>query len=549
MGNQIEFKNISGRAIWLPGPNGEKVQFTKFERKTLPEYYRRYIGKYLTEVRNATVIRPAVNPVHAPPVQRTMIRPQPQHSHFKPRIYNQIRQKTYKVVPAQPKAQPKAVLPRTDPNQLTVAGITCLPQSDLVGVAILSYNRLHCIRRLVESIREKTDMSQIRVFILDESTDQSVVNYLNTITDMTVFHFSRVGIAGNSNRAIRCLAPFKYKLLLNDDVTVQKQGWHKLYFSVPETGIHHFCMRQAGVYGATKSEGKRHSLGGAQVWTISEKPQGAVLAFDNLTFSKVGFFDEDFGIYGLEHVDWSERVSLSGIQPMGYHDLVNSDQFFKIHDEHSAVENRGTLLSEARRIFDAKKANRLMFINPRTIIENKRFSILIATLASRKHLLDRCLAKLLPQITPEVEILIHSDEGQKTTGRKRSELINFASGKYVAAVDDDDLVSDDYVRKIINATNIDVDCCSLEGIITFDGSNPKKFIHSLKYSTWFERDNVYYRCPNHLSPVRRSLAAKVLFADINIGEDKDYSDRLLPLLKTEASIQGAIYNYLYVARK
>ena len=72
----------------------------------------------------------------------------------------------------------------------------------------------------------------------------------------------------------------------------------------------------------------------------------------------------------------------------------------------------------------------------------------------------------------------------------------------------------------------------------------RKFIHSIKYKTWFEENYIYYRCPNHLNPVKRELALKVRFLPQDSGEDCDYSKRLLPLLKTETYIEGIIYNYL-----
>lgn len=56
---------------------------------------------------------------------------------------------------------------------------------------------------------------------------------------------------------------------------------------------------------------------------------------------------------------------------------------------------------------------------------------------------------------------------------------------------------------------------------------------------------VYYRNPNHLNPVKKELAIQVPYKEINFGEDKDYSERLFPLLKTEVYISGIIYYYLY----
>ena len=179
----------------------------------------------------------------------------------------------------------------------------------------------------------------------------------------------------------------------------------------------------------------------------------------------------------------------------------------------------------------------------------KRISLLVCSLESRHRELRHLKNCLAPQLTDAVELLVNVDRGQKTIGLKRNELLEEASGEYIAFIDDDDLVSDDYVEKILTAVESNPDCCGMEGIVTFNGQNPRRFVHSLRYREWFERDGVYYRNPNHLSPVKRELALQVGFPEKNYWEDRDYSARLLHLLNREVYIMGPIYYYLYVKQK
>lgn len=171
-------------------------------------------------------------------------------------------------------------------------------------------------------------------------------------------------------------------------------------------------------------------------------------------------------------------------------------------------------------------------------------SILICSLTQRFKTLKELTEELKKQKTDRVEILIEIDGGQITTGAKRNLLLERAKGDYVAFVDDDDMVSDDYVSKILKAIETCPDCCGMEGIITFQKRQERRlFVHSIQHKEWYEMDKVYYRCPNHLSPVKRELALQTGFPDKTIGEDRDYSMRLLPLLKTEVYIDGPIYFY------
>lgn len=198
-------------------------------------------------------------------------------------------------------------------------------------------------------------------------------------------------------------------------------------------------------------------------------------------------------------------------------------------------------------------------------------SILICHLKSRAALLERLMARLRPQLKdPEcasiisksglppsvsgmdftsigdVEVLIDADEKEITTGQKRNRLLARATGDYICFVDDDDLVPVDYCKKIIkaiNSTNPRPDVIGFEGTLIRKNQPNRRFIHSMKHSTWFEKDKVYYRCPNHLNPVKRELALQVMFPDKTIGEDHDYSKNLHPLLKTEVYVQGSMYEY------
>jgi hypothetical protein len=88
----------------------------------------------------------------------------------------------------------------------------------------------------------------------------------------------------------------------------------------------------------------------------------------------------------------------------------------------------------------------------------------------------------------------------------------------------------------------------MKGIITFNGSNEKKWIISKECGTWYEKDNMYFRTPNHISPVRRDIALKVKFPKIMIGEDYEYSMGILPYLKKEYLIDKELYHYKYVTK-
>lgn len=186
-------------------------------------------------------------------------------------------------------------------------------------------------------------------------------------------------------------------------------------------------------------------------------------------------------------------------------------------------------------------------------IERMKLSILICTLPQRFVMFEDLQFKLKWQINTkyngQVEI-INDSSTKYTTGEKRNHLLEEAKGDFIVFIDDDDEVSDDYVESIIQAIddNPNIDCIGMKGIITFDGANEKKWIISKDCGSWYEKDNMYFRTPNHISPVKRDIALKVKFPKIMIGEDYEYSMGILPYLKHEYLINKELYHYKYVTK-
>jgi GT2 family glycosyltransferase len=420
-----EFQNATGHPIWLPGPNGEKTQFNKFERKPLDDYYKKYVPRYLRMIIMAPLLQPQTQP-------------QTQQPRTQPRMQQMIHNRSVKVQPI-PKVPRTIIIPqimaggpyRTPgeiPGRIGIPHAqatiylnqlvqrTSISISNDVGVGILSYNRLASLQRLVESIRKYTDLLQTTVFISDESTDPAVKEYLKTIQDMCVLeNMERLGVSGNSNRLLRCLERFRYKLLLNDDVEILNSGWENLYISSSKTtGIHHFCMRQPGVYGATATEGTIADISSVKVQTITEKPHGAVMFFDNKAFKTVGYFDEAlFGLYGMEHVDWSNRVSLSKIQLPGFHDVVNSTAFFKIHHEKSAVAERHLYQSAKMKYQEVKANASRLNVQPsaKSAVPSVSYVIPFRGL-DRKECVKTVLQNVKAQHYPIIEIIMSEQDSQ-----------------------------------------------------------------------------------------------------------------------------------------
>lgn len=185
-----------------------------------------------------------------------------------------------------------------------------------------------------------------------------------------------------------------------------------------------------------------------------------------------------------------------------------------------------------------------------------RLAILIPTIEGQEAMLDRLMNVLNPQLNKygaDVGVIMFKDKiGEHTIGAKRNSLTATAIEEgysHRAFIDDDDLITDDYLDLNMPGVYGKYDCNSLVGIYSVNGvTNPKKhvFLHSLKYDHWWEDKQYYYRNPNHLNVVSLEKAGHILFPESNFGEDGQWSERIhaAGCLKNEYEITKPFYYYL-----
>ncbi len=185
------------------------------------------------------------------------------------------------------------------------------------------------------------------------------------------------------------------------------------------------------------------------------------------------------------------------------------------------------------------------------------WSILIPTLVERRPQFIQLFTKILRQIEAQnlenrIEIIFFSDNREADVGFKRNQLLSAAKGKYTCFVDDDDDLDEEYIQLIYNKLLDDCDCVKLVGIYHHIDRDKRTFIHSIAYKGYFEKNQIYYRPPNHLNPIKREIALKVKFDDqSSYGEDTDWAMKICKagLIKTESQIEKPYYFYNFDPKK
>lgn len=181
-------------------------------------------------------------------------------------------------------------------------------------------------------------------------------------------------------------------------------------------------------------------------------------------------------------------------------------------------------------------------------------SILIATTEDRHEMFMELMMEFQKQIrllnaTDKIEIIPFEDNKEISIGAKRQKLLEQATGDWIVFFDSDDKPYEWYCKRILDAIegHPDIDCIGMSIFMTTDGKRPQNCCHSLMYPEWKEKvDNWdFVRNITHFNPVKRHLALQTGFKDLRFGEDKDYSDRLFPLLTKEHFIADPMFHYRY----
>lgn len=195
------------------------------------------------------------------------------------------------------------------------------------------------------------------------------------------------------------------------------------------------------------------------------------------------------------------------------------------------------------------KIDRDLYISRRSSYD---LSILICTIPSRISLFVNLLNRLhvLKTKTNLLVEILFDDSENISIGEKRNKLVSRSNGTYCCFIDDDDDVTDDYFS-IIEESGLTYDCIQLNGNMFLNGKAYLPFYHSITYTKWSQDQNGYYRCPNHLNPIKTSIVKQIKFPNLSTLEDSDFSQKLLEsgLIQTEYQHDKLQYTYFHVSNK
>jgi hypothetical protein len=175
-------------------------------------------------------------------------------------------------------------------------------------------------------------------------------------------------------------------------------------------------------------------------------------------------------------------------------------------------------------------------------------SILTPTIPTRASQLAALTQKIAGQIgNLPAEHLVLSDNRSRTIGAKRQSLVDIARGEYIAFVDDDDDVSDDYVASLLTAIQTGADAITFHQRAIYNGLESEVHFGVNNQDEAFNPGGITLRAPWHICAWKREVVAGCLFGESNYGEDLVWCQQARRRISTGHHIPRVLHAYRHDA--
>lgn len=143
----------------------------------------------------------------------------------------------------------------------------------------------------------------------------------------------------------------------------------------------------------------------------------------------------------------------------------------------------------------------------------------------------------------DVEHLVFCDDRTRSIGAKRQALVDIARGEYVAFVDDDDDISDDYVSNLLTAIASNPDVVTFRQRAIYNGLESEIHFGVNNQDGRFNPGGITLRAPWHVCAWKREVVAGCLFGESNYGEDLIWCQQARRRVKTATHIDRVLHTY------
>jgi GT2 family glycosyltransferase len=184
-----------------------------------------------------------------------------------------------------------------------------------VNIGIVTYNRLEYTKQVFEALVKLTDYPHVITVVDNASTDGTKEFLLKQkdrglIRNLILLN-ENIGVAKASNISWLMEPEASWFLKLDNDIVMQKPKWLQEMINVvdklPSVGVVAYNVEPVSYISRRLNK---------IFVRIKDKANvgGACILIPKRTLLKLGFWSEDYGIYGEEDTDYGRRVNIAGLK-------------------------------------------------------------------------------------------------------------------------------------------------------------------------------------------------------------------------------------------
>jgi GT2 family glycosyltransferase/Flp pilus assembly protein TadD len=196
-----------------------------------------------------------------------------------------------------------------------------------VNICLVTFNRLDFTKQAIESILKNTRYPHV-LTVVDNNSQDGTREYLvemkhEGIIKNLILLDENIGVAGASNLAWQQEPDAAYYLKYDNDIVIQKADWLmnmvKVIDGIPQLGAIGYNFEPTS-YPAEEVHGNQIRI------KRDANIGGACYMIPKRVAEKLGYWCEDYGLYGEEDGDYSLRLRLAG-----YYNAYMEDENIGIH--------------------------------------------------------------------------------------------------------------------------------------------------------------------------------------------------------------------------
>ncbi|MEW6002824.1 MAG: glycosyltransferase [Nitrospirota bacterium] len=182
-----------------------------------------------------------------------------------------------------------------------------------VNVSIVTFNRLEYTEKCIESVLKNTDYPHV-ITIVDNFSQDGTRDFLKDLKSKgliknLVLLDENIGVAKASNIAWLLEPSSEYYLKLDNDIIIQKSP----YLSPMVETIESVPVLGAIAYNFEKVSYPLQTLNDYRIRLKHGNLGGACILIPKRTEKLLGYWCEDYGLYGQEDLDYGIRIQLIGL--------------------------------------------------------------------------------------------------------------------------------------------------------------------------------------------------------------------------------------------